>query len=251
MMDVFTLTDRGSFRPDNQDSCLARDVAGGKLLVVCDGMGGRAGGRVASELACAEFADFTGMALEASGGGDAAPILRDAAARANMVVFDRACVEPGLSGMGTTLVALYAADRTVTVLNVGDSRCYRIRGGALTQLTHDHSVVQEMLDEGQLTADEALRHPDRNLITRALGVERFVRSDVFESAAEVGDIFLLCTDGLSGYLPEEDILRAASEARDAAGLCRLLVEEALARRSRDNITAAVLIVNGKDGTQRE
>lgn len=245
-MKVFGLSDKGKVRPENQDTFAYRCLGDDVLAVVCDGMGGVAGGSVASDMACTRFISFMETAVMASGGEKIAGSLQAAADIANRKVFQRASEDEDCSGMGTTLVAIYLNSEGATLLNVGDSGAYRVSDGQLIKLTHDHSVVQEMIDRGQLTRAQARRHPRKNLITRAIGGGSVVRSDVFESDAKAGDIFLLCSDGLTNALDEDVILSCCTPPDAPEIICRKLISAALENGARDNVTV-VAVTTEKGG----
>jgi len=244
-MKVYGLSDKGKIRPDNQDAFAFRSLDGDVLAVVCDGMGGAAAGLLASNIACVSFISFMETAMLASGGKSIAENLRAAADLANLKVYERASKDESCNGMGTTLVAIYLNHDGAILLNVGDSQAYRVSGGNLIKLTHDHSVVQEMLDRGQITREQAKLHPRKNVITRAIGGESAVRSDVFESDVKEGDIFLLCSDGLTNALDDETLLNCCVESYEPEDICQALINAALENGARDNVTVvAVTIENG-------
>ena len=219
----------GNVRENNQD----RVHFGGFTGVVADGMGGHQGGEMAASIAIAEFIDVTDPI--APGG------LVELVEEANRAVFEKAA-DPDLRGMGTTLVALTLrpSEEKVCVVNVGDSRAYRLRGDEFRQLTLDHSLVEDLVRQNRLTPSEALTHPQRNILTRALGIASEVEVDRFLELAHLGDRFLLCSDGLFNEVVEEDmvaILRECEEPNDAADR---LVTAALGAAGRDNVTVAVI-----------
>ena len=230
------LTDRGRKRPSNEDA-FGFSVEDG-VYVVCDGMGGAAAGEIASSIAVDEVLNN----LTSRNGHDAPlPVLAEkAVGAANAAIFSRAQRNQRLSGMGTTLVALVAEERRVWVLNVGDSRCYRLRNGQLEQLTQDHSLVEEQVRIGRMSKSEALRSPLRNVITRALGTQTYVTPDCFEFQAEAGDIFLLCSDGLTRELPDEAIRLILGTEDPLEERCARLVEAAKKAGGHDNITCIVV-----------
>ncbi len=213
-------------RTMNQDSYLIRPICkNAALCVVCDGMGGAKSGNVASELAVETFArqvikyaapktNKEGI-LELSS-DDACVILDDAAKDANREVYKKSQSNPDYHGMGTTLVAALFCNDIVYVINVGDSRLYLISDNTITQITHDHSYVQHLIDSGSLSAEEARNHPYRNRITRAVGIKNELEADIF--SVELNDLdvcyLLLCTDGLSGQLAPEDIYSVISSDLD-------------------------------------
>ena len=200
-------------------------------------MGGAAAGEVASALA----ADVVVRLL--SGRADAAPledVVEEAVRAANQTIHSRAQHDAQLHGMGTTLVGLVTEGRRVVVFNVGDSRCYRMRNSTLIQISQDHSLVEEQVRMGRITHAEALRSPLRNVITRALGTESSVEPDLFELEAEVGDLFLLCSDGLTGELPDPLIESMLAADLSLNELCTRLVDAANRAGGHDNITCLLV-----------
>jgi protein phosphatase len=202
-------------------------------------MGGAAAGEVASTTAVDEV-----LRRLSSRNGDAEASLRVAAEKAisaaNAAIFNRAQRNHRLSGMGTTLVALTTEDRRVSVLNIGDSRCYRLRQGQLEQVTQDHSLVEEQVRMGRMTHHEALRSPLRNVITRALGTQCQVTPDVFELEAEPGDLYLLCSDGLTRELSDSAIQALLARDLPLETLSGRLVEAAKKAGGHDNITCLLV-----------
>lgn len=231
------ITDRGRKRPSNEDA-FGFSVEDG-VYIVCDGMGGAAAGEIASSLAVDEV-----LRLLSGHNGDEHRSLPDAAEKAvfvaNEAVFSRAQRNRRLSGMGTTLVALVVEERRVWVLNIGDSRCYRLRAGHLEQLTLDHSLVEEQVRMGRMSHSEALRSPLKNVITRALGTQSRVTPDVFGLEAEPGDLFLLCSDGLTRELPDPVIGSLLSGSFPLKDLCSSLVNAAKKAGGHDNITCLLV-----------
>ncbi len=259
-------TDIGMRRKNNQDSFVIRrwNECGAALGVVCDGMGGASGGNIASALACETFVRRVegfmqsdkvknGTATE----GDYSSMLAHAVSDANRAVYRCTEKDQSLKGMGTTLVAALvihnAREHVLYAVNVGDSRLYLYNRRRMTQITRDHSLVQYLLDAGKLTEEEAKNYPNRNVITRAVGIERGIEADIF--SVDLGGISedacaLLCSDGLSGYVAAEDIrhiLGDAVEAEpyDGAGCAASLVDAANAAGGTDNITV-LLIRFGKE-----
>ena len=227
------LTDRGRKRPSNEDAC-AFSVEHG-VYVVCDGMGGAAAGEVASSMAVDEIMQRLGERSAALPGA-----AEEAIAAANQAIHSRAERNPKLSGMGTTLVMLTAEERRVWLLNIGDSRGYRLRGGQLQQITVDHSLVDEQVRSGRMKADEALRSPLRNVITRALGTQPSVTPDVFPLDVEAGDLFLLCSDGLTRELSDELIEAMLKLELPLDGLCARLIGAANKAGGQDNLTCLLV-----------
>lgn len=245
-MRAFSVSDKGPVRKENQDhaeAVLLRARAGAVLLV-CDGMGGANGGALASSLAAGTYLErLRGLLSGSRRNAVLLPLwMQDACTAANTAVYDRACADPACAGMGTTLVSAVVLGRRAEVLNVGDSRAYLLRGGALTQITRDHSVVAELVERGELTPGQALHHPNRNLITRAVGVEQTVQSDLFSLRLRRGDRLLLCSDGLSNTLSEEELLDLACAGKSASAVCHALVDRAVEKGARDNVSAAIVIV---------
>jgi serine/threonine protein phosphatase PrpC len=229
-------TDVGRVRSNNQDQFVARDDVG--LWAVADGMGGHRGGEVASEIACDTLARaFDRHTMDG---------LVDAIEQANQAVFLAGTSDPDLTGMGTTVVALAVVDHDddelLAIANVGDSRVYRYSGGELDQLTTDHSLVADLVREGSLSPDEAAVHPQRNILTRVLGVYDEVPVDAFAVEPHHGDRYVLCSDGLFNEVSEPamaTVLRRLPDPGDAAGE---LVRQALAAGGRDNVTVVVVDV---------
>ena len=230
-------SDRGRKRPSNEDA-FGFSVERGVYLV-CDGMGGAAAGEIASSLAVDEMLRL--LDREPSGTDAAMPQLAEQAiCAANEAIFSRSQRNYKLSGMGTTLVGLLAEERRVWVLNVGDSRCYRLRGRQLEQITLDHSLVEEQVRLGRMTRSEALRSPLRNVITRALGTQSRVTPDIFELEPEPGDLFLLCSDGLTRELTDTLIESLLNADLSLDALCARLVEAAKKAGGHDNITCILV-----------
>lgn len=240
------LSDRGRLRQTNQDACGAR--ADRAAYVVCDGMGGAAGGEIASRMAVETFlAGFT--TVPPSAGERTRAALGAAIRAANAAVFREASRRQELQGMGTTLVALVFAPAHATgegatawLGHVGDSRCYRWRAGELTQLTEDHSLVEEQVRAGRLSRLEAGTSPMRNIITRAVGSQATVQATIAMHSVERGDLYLLASDGLTREL-EHAAIAAALECGDALdAICRNLVDAANAAGGRDNVTVLAVRV---------
>jgi protein phosphatase len=235
------VSDRGRKRPSNEDA-FGFSVEHG-VYVVCDGMGGAAAGEIASSLAVDEVMRRLSVRTEAV----PLPVVAEQALyAANEVIFTRSQRNYKLSGMGTTLVGLVVEERHVLVLNVGDSRCYRLRNNRLEQLTLDHSLVEEQVRMGRMTHSEALRSPLRNVITRALGTQSQVTPDILELEAEPGDLFLLSSDGLTRELSDaqiESLLTAGgTDETSLSALCSRLVEAAKKAGGNDNITCLLVRV---------
>ena len=227
-------SDRGLRRAENQDAMYA-DIG---LFVVADGMGGHLGGSVASSLA---------VKTVAANSPSTPAELQAAVRHANQVVHHRSTAHPDLAGMGTTLCAIAVVQRDDSrvwcLVNVGDSRVYRFQGGELTQLTIDHNFVAEMIRAGDLTVEQAADHPRRNTLTRAIGVEPDVLIDDWILGLTGNDRFLLCTDGVTNELAEDEIAELLDTDEHPSDVARSLVRQANDRGGRDNSTALVVDVN--------
>lgn len=221
-------TDIGRARERNEDSYLAQEP----LFAVADGMGGHRAGDVASALALQTLQD-----IAASGDWDG---LVDQVRKANRVVFDRSTGDRSLSGMGTTLTAALIGDSAVRLVHVGDSRAYLVRDGELRMLTEDHTLVQRMVREGKISAEEAGNHPQRSILTRALGVEEDVPVDEVSVEPRSGDRILLCTDGLTGMMRDASIAEILQNTPDPQEAAEKLVNAANRAGGLDNITVLIL-----------
>jgi protein phosphatase len=224
------LSDVGLLRQNNQDSA----YAGPRLLVVADGMGGHVGGDVASSVAVATLASLD----EDPPGADLLDRLGGAVRSANEALREMVSNDPTLEGMGTTVTALLRAGSRFGLVHIGDSRCYLLREGELVQVTHDHTFVQRLVDEGRITAEEASHHPQRSLLIRALDGRGDVELDLSIREARAGDRYLLCSDGLSGVVSEETIRETLGEG-DPDAVADALVQLALRGGGPDNITVVV------------
>ncbi len=226
-------SDTGLRRDHNED----RYFADGHLFIVADGMGGHRAGEVASERSIKVATEY----LErAAGQGVPEAILAEAIMRANEVIYEEAKSDVRLAGMGTTFTAALLAGRSAVIGHVGDSRAYLWRRGQLTQLTEDHSLVAELVREGRITPEQAFTHPQRNIITKALGVEQVVDVEVATYNLEAGDLLLLCSDGLTTMLRDAEIAAHLARTRDLDELSDLLIAEANARGGVDNITVVLI-----------
>ena len=204
------------------------------LFVVADGMGGAQAGEVASELAVEAFAP--GLPDTVAPG----PGLQHVIEEANRTIHERSRTQSGRAGMGTTVTAAHVGERMVTIAHVGDSRCYVVRGGELRRITKDHSLVAELVERGKLTEEQAETHPQRSVITRALGPEPHVQVDIIEEAAQAGDLFMVCSDGLTSMVREPDLKPLlVDKDRSLADLGRALIAAANANGGRDNITVVL------------
>ncbi len=241
-MRAYGISDKGTVRGENQDRFLleVREEKDTALLVLCDGMGGVSGGSLAAELAADAFMTHAGLCLKEKEPPEAAVIVRESAAYANIRVFDRARSDSGSGGMGTTLVGVLVQGEKTALVNIGDSRGYLFSDGVLSQITRDHSLVEELVQRGAITRDEARVHPKKNLITRAVGLDYREKCDVFEPVLKRGDVLLLCSDGLSNALGDDGIASVLEKTREPEAACRALVKLALQSGASDNVTALVL-----------
>jgi PPM family protein phosphatase len=226
-------TDTGRQRHANEDSYYARPP----VFVVADGMGGAQAGEVASRIAADAFD-------EEMGDGNPEEQLAGRAREANRRIFELARADASHSGMGTTLTGALLSSDEVSIVHVGDSRAYLLRDGELRQLTRDHSLVEELRRRGQLTPEEAEEHPQRSIITRALGPEEDVELDVHTHQARSGDVFLLCSDGLTSMVREDRVRELAAGAHSLQAMVDALVDEANRAGGRDNITVVAFRVGG-------
>jgi protein phosphatase len=232
-------SDVGCRRRTNEDR-YGQDPGLGAFLVA-DGMGGHTAGQVASTIAIDTL--LASLAAESPAGAPA-DRLRSAFVRANDEIFSTAQARPEFEGMGTTLVALLVADGQAAVAHIGDSRVYRIRDGSIEQLTNDHSLVGELQRRGEISAEAAREHPHRHVLTRALGVRGEAEPDVAELKLEPGDTFVLCTDGLTIHVRDEEIAKLATEGTDLDDSCARLVALARARGGEDNVTVLLVRCQG-------
>ena len=235
-------TDVGRVRQENQDDYRAGELPGGAVwALVCDGMGGAKGGREASQGACNVIENFFQEQYAQCGAGQEEPFLKKALLYANRFVFQKAAHEEALAGMGTTAVCALVRSGNVYLCHAGDSRAYLIRDGKLTQLTHDHSYVQELVDCGTITEEEAEHHPQKNIITKALGVDYRLEPEVTAAKLKREDRLLLCTDGLTNMVPVEEMEELLAQGT-FYDLPDRLIEAANAHGGSDNITALLLAV---------
>ena len=239
-------TDLGRVRENNEDKfeffvpATDDDLAWrGMAFIVCDGMGGHEAGQIASELACKTFIDvYRNHPAE-----DPAEAARSAVTAANRFVLDVARAVPGRKGMGTTLSALLIVQEKAYIAQVGDSRVYRLREGAVSQMTTDHTWVEETVAAGVMSREEAEVHPYRHVLTRAVGTEQEVKTDVFVEDVREGDVYLLCSDGLTNHVNDEEIRDILFKLGPAEAAWNL-VAKALLGGGSDNTTVIVVRVDG-------
>lgn len=229
-------TDAGRKRRRNEDSFVREPP----LFAVADGMGGAQAGEVASRLAAAAFREFH-EADELDPEERVATIIQEA----NRRIYERARSDAQASGMGTTITAALVSGGSVAIGHVGDSRAYRLRGGKLEQLTEDHSLVADLVRSGRLTPEEADTHPQRSVITRALGTDLEVDVDTFTVEAEAGDLFLLCSDGLTTMVDDEEIAQMVANADSLEHATKALVKAANRAGGEDNVTVVLFRLEGE------
>lgn len=240
-MRVSSLTDIGAVRNMNQDYLYVSAEPIGdfaNLLIVADGMGGHNAGDFASRCAVREITSF----LRAAHDQEQIESLKEAIMLANRFIYDKASEDSAMYGMGTTIVAATITDGRLLAANVGDSRLYVI-DDQMRQITRDHSLVWEMVRLGELDQESARSHPDKNIITRAVGVGEEVRIDTFERELAPGSVVLLCSDGLTNMVADEEIFAAVKEEQDPERICARLVRTANENGGRDNITIIAAIAD--------
>lgn len=241
-MQIWAITDRGAVRQQNQDSFFVfqpEETQG--CILVCDGMGGAKAGNVASHLAVETFLSVLKETPIVMWEQDPHALMLRCAEEANQVIFQRSADDPECSGMGTTMVAALLLKDHTCVLNVGDSRAYLIRESeGIHQITRDHSVVEALVSRGKITPEAARVHPQKNLITRALGAESSVRCDLYDLTLQTGDFLLLCSDGLSNQMDDQEISYEVLHGGAAETCCERLLRLAMSRGAPDNVTVVLL-----------
>jgi serine/threonine protein phosphatase PrpC len=234
---VWAVSDKGNKRDSNQDSYLVNENLG--LYVVADGMGGHSGGEVASSLAVQTLESELKL-MKASADIPVRELMHKVYEKASIRIFDKAAIEsPELMGMGTTMVSCYVDNDRMYIGNVGDSRCYLFDNNHLWQLTEDHSLLNEQIRTGLLKPEQAANFTGRNVITRSVGYERVVHPDVIDREVKAGETYLLCSDGLSGLVPDNKILECF-KAKSLNEVALALVNLALAHGGDDNVTVLIL-----------
>jgi len=243
-MQSWGLTDTGCVRKQNQDAFKIEQLDhGGLLCVVCDGMGGAKSGNVASTLAVDVFVDEIRRSWVPGMASDRIDMmLKSAVKLANFTVFDQAVQIEEFSGMGTTLTAALIWDGKATIVNVGDSRVYGISRDGIRLLTKDHSLVQLMVDRGDLSPEAAKNYPGKNLITRAVGTEPMVMCDIYHREVSRGDYLLLCSDGLSNVMDDQEILFEVVHGVNKQHCCQRLLAIAKNRGAPDNVTSVLVLI---------
>lgn len=243
-MQSWGLTDQGCVRKQNQDAYQIVQLDRNSMLcVVCDGMGGAKSGNIASSLAVDVFIQEVKRTWTSSMDQEKLDqMLRGAVKLANFTVFDQAQQFEEFDGMGTTLVAVLIRSRHATVVNVGDSRAYKIDKDGIRQVSRDHSLVQLMVDRGELTPEMARTYPGKNFITRAIGTEPMVECDLYHLEVAKGDFLLLCSDGLSNMMDEQEILFEVVHGVNKQHCCQRLLDIAKNRGAPDNVTSVLVMV---------
>ena len=243
-MQSWGLSDQGCVRKQNQDAYLIEQLdRNTQLCVVCDGMGGAKSGNIASSLAVDVLVQEVKRSWTASmDKGKIEQMLRSAVKLANFTVYDQSMQFEDFDGMGTTLVAVLVRGRHATVVNVGDSRAYLVDRNGIRQLTKDHSLVQMMVERGELTPEMARTYPGKNFITRAIGTEPMVLCDVYHLELEKGDCMLLCSDGLSNMMDDQEILFEVVHGVNKQYCCQRLLDIAKNRGAPDNVTSILIMI---------
>ena len=241
-MELWGVTDVGKVRHQNQDvfKTLFDDEKGIAVLVVCDGMGGAKAGDVASSLAAETFMRQIGTYIEDIGSlSDTETWMSDAVRIANKAVFEKSAHDDDYAGMGTTLAAAMSTDDGIVIANVGDSRVYHVTNSKITQITRDHSVIEDMISRGDLTRAEARRHPSKHLITRVLGTLNNEAPDLYTITINSGEHILLCSDGLSNIVMDSEMLFELQRDLTVRECCDNLLSMALSRGAPDNVTVVI------------
>lgn len=243
-MQSWGITDTGCVRKQNQDAYRIVKLDGGALLcVVCDGMGGAKSGNIASDLAVDVFVDEVRRCWVPGMEPDKIDQMLEGAVKlANFTVFDQSSQIEEFDGMGTTLVAILVWGKKLVTVNVGDSRAYAINRAGIRQITKDHSLVQLMVDRGDLSPEVAKSYPGKNYITRAIGTEPTVLCDLFHQDLGKGDFLLLCSDGLSNVMDDQEILFEVIHGVNKQHCCKRLLRIAKKRGAPDNVTCVLILI---------
>ena len=239
-MKIAAITDIGSCRQENQDNYCAQQLPGGTAWgIVCDGMGGVNGGRIAAHIATDTMPQYFARQMRSLQPGAEKSFIMRGFDITNRAVYEKATSDPEMMGMGTTGVCAYAGGGLAHVVHAGDSRAYLFHEGEMRQITRDHSMVQQLVDSGKITREQAAQHPKKNLITRALGVSANIVPEYNRCEIEVGDILLLCSDGLTNMISDEEIALVLREVPffEAPSI---LVDRALQAGGQDNITVLLM-----------
>ena len=245
-MKSFGITDKGKVRKENQDSYIIENCDKRKSVVIsiCDGMGGAKAGDLASQLACKAFVAGVYEALLSPKVFTESydKILKASCADANGVVYEYSGFDPNYNGMGTTLVGGIITRRKAHLVNVGDSRAYHLSKDGIYQITKDHSYVNELVAMGAIKPEEAVNHPKKNIITRALGVDNAVEADYYTMDLNKGDCILLCSDGLSNMVSDAEIYEVYKKNKKPEYICRTLMSMTLERGARDNVSVVTVLI---------
>lgn len=247
-MKTFSMTDIGRRRDTNQDYMFTSETAVGNLpnlFLVADGMGGHAAGDYASRFTIEKMVEYIGQ----SGEKEPVTVLKEAIAYANRLLLKEAGADETKAGMGTTIVAATCQGEKLCTANVGDSRLYIVNEEQIVQITRDHSLVEEMVRMGEMDREDAKGHPDKNIITRAIGVGAEVAVDFFETAVTEKDTILMCSDGLTNMIDDADIKRIVLGQRDIVEKAERLVQTANQNGGRDNITVVLIEPFSKEGKE--
>lgn len=241
-MEVWGMTDPGLVRTQNQDYYLLQKLGSHDLTaVVCDGMGGAKSGNIASRLAAEVFSEEIRRGYRANMSQDQADyLLRTAVSIANTAVYENAQLNSDMSGMGTTLVAVLVIGKRAYFANVGDSRGYLMNRQGIQRVTVDHSLVELMVQRGELSSEQAKSYPGKNFITRAIGTEQSVECDLYTAALRPGDCVLLCSDGLTNHLADQELLFEVIHGVNKQDCCQRLIGIAKDRGAPDNVTAVLI-----------
>jgi protein phosphatase len=233
VVDFAAASDVGRVRKANEDAYYVRSP----LFVVADGMGGAQAGEVASKIASEAFAGELDESVAPE------PRMAQVVRKANQEIHEKSLSDPNMQGMGTTLTAVLLGDSEVTIAHVGDSRAYRLRNGELTRLTRDHSLVGEMVRRGAITEEEAEQHPQRSILTRALGPEAEIEVDTLSHSVKSGDVYLICSDGLTGMVSDAEIAEAMGSGKPMREVAEQLIRRANENGGVDNITVVAFKVS--------
>lgn len=237
---IHSKIDKGILRSSNQDAYIAGQIAPNfSFAVVCDGMGGANAGNIASEIAVKTVSEYLYNSFrENMSVTDIEKVIKNAITSANLLIYDKSIKSDAYKGMGTTIVVAVVKDNIAVIAHVGDSRIYLIND-QIKQLTKDHSIVQTLIETGKISVDDAKMHPRKNVITRALGVESDVLADFDLLTLKPNETLLLCTDGLTNYLPDHDILKTFNN-NNISQVSEILVDLANQNGGGDNITVVTL-----------
>lgn len=233
-------SDLGNIRKLNEDYAEFYEEKNYKVFVLADGMGGHNAGEIASQTASKALIEYIKDNINLM---DSRELLEKGVKHANLKVYNLSHCSDTYTGMGTTLVACLITKDITLISNVGDSSCYGVKNGKVTKITKDHSLVQELLDCGSISTEQAINHPQKNVITRAIGTEVDVEVDLFETGKDEFDFFLMCSDGLSNEVNLKEILSFNIEEEELQNICEKLVDSAKFNGGRDNIT--VMLFGGE------